>query len=221
MTECNNNTTVSELPTCDSVSRDSYIIVQNETGACKVKISDLVFSNDNVDFYGQIEQLLAKLNEVTSTVQSNSADWSITASTVSQNKPVWDTISEHDITSIYNTLTQGKDTWDNIATAVRVSSANWEATYQTVNAQKDNWQYAYDILYASQSNWDSAYTIAIDGIGAIHEAMALFNFEHPFDHMGLPGISDTEALEIKTAHDLYEDKWTSVYNTVKAFSGTW
>ena len=227
MTDCNNNTTVSELPTCDSVSRDSYIIVQNDTGACKVKIADLVLSNDNVDFYGQIEQLLNKLNEVTSTVQTNSADWSITASTVTQNKPTWDTIGDHDITNISNTLTQGKADWDNVSSAVRVNSANWEATYQTVDVQKDRWQYAYDSVYTGEQNWNQAYTIALEGVGAIHEALEIIEtspWYQTFNVGSGPTMNSATASQIAqtwSTLQLNENNWTGVYNTVKANSANW
>lgn len=230
MTECNKTTTVAELPTCDSVSKDSFLIVQGEKQACKVKISDLVLGNENVDFYSQIEELVKKVNDLTTIIQTNSGSWDDTAATVERNKNTWDNAG--DVTNINTRLDAGESKWSDTATAVELNSANWEATYNTVDAQKDNWQYTYDAVNTGQHNWNQAYTVALEGVGAIHEALEIietspwyetFNVNSPTNNQ-TPNMSQATASQIVqtwTALQLNEDNWISVYNTVKANSSDW
>ena len=226
MTKCNNTTTMAELPVCDSVNSDSYIIVEGVNGACKVKLADLVLGPDNSSFWPQIQQLINKVDEIATVVQNNSAGWNNTAQTVTQNKPTWDTIGDYNLTNINNRLTQGESKWDDVASVVNVNSSNWEATYQTVDSDKSKWNYAHDVILSSQENWNTAYTITLDGIGAIHEALELVNTSAWFKQY-TNGLSNTneptfaQVTAIWSAHQLHEQQWNSVYNTVKTFSATW
>ena len=228
MTNCNNTTSVADLPTCDSVDGDSYIIVQNANGACKVKISDIVLGPDNSSFWPQIQQLIEKVNDLASVVQTNSASWNDTSNTVTTNKPTWDTIGDYNITNINERLTQGEGKWDAVTSTVNINSANWQATYNTVDAQKDNWQYTYETVNTGQHNWNQAYTIALEGVGAIHEALEIIEKSPWYETFNVtsqtPNMSQATASQIVqtwTALQLNEDNWISVYNTVKANSASW
>lgn len=224
MTECNKTTTVAELPSCDSVSSDSYLIVQGENAACKVKISDLVLSNENVDFYSQIEALVQKVNDLTAIVQANSGDWNDTSTLVDQNKDIWN--AADGITNITTRLDAGENKWNEVATNVEVKSADWENTYQVVDNNRHAWQNAYDIVSANQNNWNTAYTITIDGLGAIHEALEMINSSPWFQHYtdGLNGSGQPTFAQVTSmwaAHQLHLPEWNSVYTTVLANSSGW
>lgn len=229
MTKCNNTTTMAELPVCDSVNSDSYIIVEGVNGACKVKLADLVLGPDNSSFWPQIQQLINKVDEIATVVQNNSAGWNNTAQTVTQNKPTWDTIGDYNLTNINNRLTQGESKWDDVASVVSVNSSNWEATYQTVDRDKSKWTYAHDVIIATQENWNKAYTISVEGtLGAIHEAFETIStspwwLSHSSWGGGNANTGPTKAQMYETwyHHQVNHDSWNSVYNTVKAFSATW
>lgn len=229
MTNCNNTTSVADLPTCDSVDGDSYIIVQNANGACKVKISDIVLGPDNSSFWPQIQQLIEKVNDLASVVQTNSASWNDTSNTVTTNKPTWDTIGDYNITNINERLTQGEGKWDAVTSTVNINSANWEATYQTVNRDKSKWTYAHDVIIATQDSWNKAYTVAVEGtIGAIHEAFETIStspwwLSHSSWGGGTEETGPTKAQMYETwyHHQVSHDLWNSVYNTVKANSASW
>ena len=206
------------------------MIVQGENQACKVKISDLVLGNENVDFYAQIEELVKKVNDLTTIIQTGSGDWSDTATTVSQNKNTWDNAG--DVTNINTRLDAGESKWSDTSTAVELNSANWEATYNTVTIQKDNWQYAYDSVYTGEQNWNQAYAITLEGVGAIHEALEIIENSPWYETFNVssttnqqtPNMSQATASQIVqtwTALQLNENNWTGVYNTVKANSANW
>ena len=225
MTDCNNTTTVADLPTCTDVSRDSYLIVQGENQACKVKVSDLVLGNENVDFYDQIQALVQQVNDLTSVIQANSGTWNDTTTVVNQNKTTWDQADQ--ITNLSTVVNNNQSDWTDTAALVAVNSANWEATYQTVNAEKDRWQYAYDSVFIGEQNWNQAYTIALEGVGAIHEALEIIEtspWYQTFNVDSGPTMASATASQIAqtwSALQLNENNWTGVYNTVKANSGLW
>lgn len=225
MTECNKTTTVAELPSCDSISRDSYLIVQGENQACKVKISDFVLGNENVDFYSQIEELVNKVNDLTAIIQTNSGSWNETATTVSQNKSTWDNAS--DVTNINTRLDAGESKWSDTSTAVELNSANWENTYLEVDTNKDKWTYGYDVVNSSQHNWNQAYTISLgEGVGAIHEALEIISTSPWFQQMANDGNGTTtptraQVYEVWSSHQLYGSQWNSVVNTVMVNSANW
>lgn len=219
MTECNKTTTVAELPSCDSVSSDSYLIVQGESAACKVKISDLVLSNENVDFYSQIEALVQKVNDLTAIVKANSGDWNDTATTVSQNKDTWN--AADGITNITTRLDAGENKWNEVATNVEAKSADWENTFQVVSDKRHHWQNAYDIVFANQDNWNTAYTITLEGISAISEALGMMNVATHLQPATWTNVTNGDLTIMKASLDTNESNWISVYNTVRAFSGTW
>ena len=219
MTECNKTTTVAELPTCDSVSSDSYLIVQGDNAACKVKISDLVLSNENVDFYSQIEALVQKVNDLTAIVQANSGDWNDTATTVDQNKDIWN--AADGVTNITTRLDAGENKWNEVVTNVETKSADWENTYQVVDSDRHDWQNAYDIVFANKDNWNTAYTITLEGIGAIHEALNMMGVATYLQPATWTSVSEAQAEAMRISLELNKDNWTSVYNTVKAFSASW
>lgn len=227
MTECNKTTTVAELPTCTEVSRDSYLIVQSDQHACKVKVSDLVLGNENVDFYDQIQQLVQKVNDLTSIIQANSANWNDTTTTVNTNKTTWDKAG--DVTTINQTLADNQADWTDTKTTMSLNSANWENTYLEVDKNKDKWTYSYDVVNSSQRNWDAAYTASIDGLGAIHEALELVNTSPWFKSYtnGLTEAGGTlqptfaQVTAIWAEWTLKSSQWDSVYNIVYANSGSW
>ena len=224
MTECNKTTTVAELPTCTEVSRDSYLIVQSDQHACKVKVSDLVLGNENVDFYDQIQQLVQKVNDLTSIIQTNSANWNDTTTTVNSNKTTWDQAGN--ITTINQTLAENQADWTDTKTTMSLNSANWENTYLEVDENKDKWTYSYDVVNASQHNWNQAYTITLgEGVGAIHEALEIISTSPWFQSMGEGNGSTTptraQVYEIYGKHVLYYNQWNSVVSTVMANSGSW
>lgn len=221
MTNCNNTTSVADLPTCDSVDGDSYIIVQNANGACKVKISDIVLGPDNSSFWPQIQQLIEKVNDLASVVQTNSASWNDTSNTVTSNKPTWDTIGDYNITNINERLTQGEGKWDAVTSTVNINSANWEATYHTVDQNKSNWSYAYDIIISTQHNWNSAYASTLNGSGALHEALEIIDTSPWYQQATFPTLSQSQAQQMYQFYVTFKDRWNAVYNTVNANSASW
>ena len=227
MTDCNKTTTVSELPTCEDVSKDSYLIVQGEQQACKVKISDLVLGGENLDFYDQIQALVQQVNDLTSVIQANSGTWNDTTSVVNTNRTTWDQADQ--ITTINQTLADNQSDWSDTAGVVAVNSANWQETYLEVDLNKGKWTYGYDTVFASQPNWDQAYTIAVEGtLGAIHEAFEIISvspwwLEHSNWGEGTTETGPTKAQMYQTwyHHLQNHDKWNEVYTTVKANSAGW
>lgn len=227
MTDCNNTTTVADLPTCTDVSRDSYLIVQGENQACKVKVSDLVLGNENVDFYDQIQALVQQVNDLTSVIQANSGTWNDTTTVVNTNKTTWDQADQ--ITTLNTVVNNNQSDWTDTAALVAVNSANWQNTYLDVNSNKDKWSFAHDVVFSSQQNWDSAYTATADGLGAIHEALELVNtspwFETYIDGLntddGPTQPTFAQVTAIWAEWTLNSSKWDSVYNVVYANSGDW
>jgi len=224
MTDCNNITTVADLPTCTDVSRDSYLIVQGENQACKVKVGDLVLGNENVDFYDQIQALVQQVNDLTSVIQANSGTWNDTTTVVNTNKTTWDQADQ--ITTLNTVVNNNQSDWTDTAALVAVNSANWQNTYIDVDANKDKWSYAHDIVFSSQQNWDSAYTATSDGLGAIHEALELVNTSAWFESYtnGVGGDGEptfAQVTAIWAEWTLKSSEWDSVYNVVYANSGDW
>jgi hypothetical protein len=140
---------------------------------------------------------------------------------VSQNKDIWN--AADGVTNITTRLDAGENKWNEVATNVESKSANWENTYQVVDSDRHDWQNAYDIVFASQDNWNTAYSITLNGIGAISEALGMMSvstYLQPATFTNV-NVTNSDAVVMKAALDNNEDNWTSVYNTVRAFSGNW
>lgn len=173
MTECNKTTTISELPQCDSVQSDSYLIVQTQDTACKVKVSDLVLGPDNVSFYPDLTDILNRLDELTNIVQSNSAGWSQTKTTVDTNKSIWDQTATYDLAGLANDVNANKDLWTQASTLVATNSSSWENAASRVATDGGTWDQTADIVEVSAPEWNQARNITLDGVTAIYEALEI------------------------------------------------
>jgi hypothetical protein len=209
MTSCDKTTSITELPVCTNVHGDSYLIVQNESSTCKVKVSDLVLGPDNVDFYPDLVDILNKLDELSSIIETNSGKWDKASTTTQTNSGMWDDASQYNLADMSNTLATGVPSWNNTTATMAGNSAKWDQTSVTVTLSSEEWERAKDIVSTSQTNWDQAYTITLDGIQSIHEALEIIEtspwFTLYYDNNAAPPIA---AL------------W-SLYTTVSGNSANW
>lgn len=202
MTQCDKTVTLTELPTCDDVPRDSYLIVQGESTTCKVKVSDLILGSENIDFYPELTEILNRLDLLTSIVEANSSQWSEAYTHTLSGHPLWESVADVNLQEVKNTLDNNKDNWSDAYTTIASNSGSWEASSNTVEINSDAWTLTHDIVAASKADWDTAYAAATDGFQAISEAM--------------------EMIEVSPWFTLYTGSSAqSVYSTVNANSGSW
>jgi len=209
MTECNKTTTISELPQCDSVQSDSYLIVQTQDTACKVKVSDLVLGPSNVSFYPDLTEILNRLDVLTNIVQSNSAKWDLTAQTVTDNRTIWDQTDTYNLAGMYNALTGNQDLWTSASTLVQAESSRWENAADTIEIDSVKWNATASTLESKADGWDQARNITLDGVTAIYEALEIIEVSPWFSYYGGDGnVPPQPAL------------W-DLYNVVTTNSASW
>lgn len=224
MAECSKVASVSELPECESVNPDSYLIVQNGDSTCKVKISNLTLGSENVDFYPELIEILNKLNELMARVDPNVDKWNDTSQLVNNSKGAWDIVNDSQAgnNALKQRLDTGTPNWDKAYTDTNGKADQWDATTSLVNEYADKWTNTHDIVVGSQENWDKAYGITIDGTQAISEALELITTSPWFTDYNF-GTQPTAAhvWQVYSEHQTYSNDWNSVFNTVRAFSGDW
>ena len=231
MTECNNNTTVADLPVCDSTSGDSFLIVQNGDNACKVKLSDLVLGPENVDFYPALIDIINKLDSLLTAVQPNSAKWNASSTKVTTNSASWDNAASNDYTAgLKQRLDTGESKWNAVHDDWYANGDNWNDTADTVQANEAKWNTAYDILTIKQHDWDSAYTISTEGVlGAFHEAFETVT-EAPWwlSHSNwgtganaTTGPTKAQVYQSWSYYSLNSQKLNAVMTAVQAGSAQW
>jgi hypothetical protein len=223
MTSCDKTTSITELPVCTNVHDDSYLIVQNESSTCKVKISDLVLGPNNVDFYPDLIDILNKLDELSSIIEANSGKWNEASTTTQTNSGLWDDASQYNLASMSNTLATGAPSWNNTTATMIGNSAKWDQTSNTVTLSSEQWERAKDIVFTSQSDWDQAYVITLDGIQSIHEALEIIEtspwFTLYYDNNGAPPIAALWSLYTTVSGN--SGNWDATYTTVSGNSGNW
>lgn len=202
MTQCDKTVTLTELPTCDNVPRDSYLIVQGENATCKVKVSDLVLGTENIDFYPELTEILNRLDLLETLVATNSGNWTTGYGHAISGKDVWNQIPDLDLQGMKDTLDDNKDKWNSVSDTVTDNAGSWNNTANQIEIKSDNWDSAYDIVSTSKQDWDTAYVATTDGFQAIAEAM--------------------EMVETSPWFTLYTGgSAQSVYTTVNQNSGSW
>lgn len=202
MTQCDKTVTLTDLPTCDTVPRDSYLIVQGDTATCKVKVSDLVLGTENIDFYPELTEILNRLDLLESIVQSNSGSWNDAYQHTLSGHPVWESVTDVDLQGLKDTVDQGEQDWNSVYSTMENNSGSWDNAADEININSDKWTLTHDIVNTSQSDWDTAYAATTDGFQAISEAM--------------------EMIETSPWFTLYTgSSATSVYTTVNKNSGSW
>lgn len=196
MTDCSKTSTILDLPECGDIPSDSYLLVQNSTNACKVKLSNLILGSENIDFYPELVEILNKLDHITTFLQSNSSNWSSTHTIVNTESGTWNTLNDVDLQDISNVVTSNKDKWTSTASTVELLSGDWSSTHAHVLVGKDSWDSTATTVLNSKSDWDQAYATSITVQSAAAEA-------------------------IQVIESAYSSNMLSVYTTVCAMSATW
>lgn len=202
MTSCDKTTSVNELPQCTDVPSDSYLIVQGEGTTCKVKIKDLVLGAENLDFYPELTEILNKLDTLTSIVQTNSAKWSGTHTSVLTGQPIWESIADLNLQGTKDIIDQKSPEWNSASSLVANNSANWEASTDTVTLSADQWNLTHDKVVLGEESWNTAYVGFTDGAQSIHEALEM--------------IAESPWFTLYTGSSAQ-----SVYTTVNTNSAAW
>lgn len=218
MTECNKNITVADIPECDSVSPDSYLIVQSPDAACKVKISDLVLGPENVDFYPDLQDILARLNELESVVQTNSANWNNTYQTVTDNKPTWDTVGDYNLSDLATKVNDNADAWTSAANTVEQLSGSWNYAFDSMSLNVDLWNYTASAVELNSANWDLAFIRTLNGMQFVNEAIKTIE-DSPWFSMYYIETAAGMPTTISSQPPL-ASLW-SVFTTVNNLSSTW
>lgn len=172
MTECNNNITLTDLPTCDNVDNQGYLIVQGEDNACKVKISNLVLGVENVDFYPELLEIISQLESLTSIVRENSASWSQAYTTTNTNSANWNQVESLNLADVGSVVESTSSTWNNTTSTVLANSSQWNAAYTYMTDYSNQWndglailnmypQYGETIgtVQTLSSQWNTAYQL--------------------------------------------------------------
>ena len=154
-------------------------------------------------------------------IESTSANWNSTYSTVSANSAIWDAHTEPyddsllqstsgDWNSTYSTVSANSAAWDAHTdpyddSLLQSTSATWDSTYSTVSANSAAWDahtdpYDDSLLQSTSGSWDSAYT-TVSANSASWDAHT-----DPYDDSLLQSTSAT---------------WDSTYTTVSANSAAW
>lgn len=173
MTQCDKTVTLAELPTCDDVPRDSFLIVQGDNTACKVKVSDLVLGSENIDFYPELTEILNRLDLLESIMSANSANWTTGYGHAISGKDIWNQIPDLNIQDMKDTLDNNKDDWSESYTTVANNSGSWGNAANEIEINSDNWTTTYETVNANESNWNTAYVASTNGFQAIAEAMEM------------------------------------------------
>lgn len=139
MTECNNNITLNDIPTCTDVDNQGYLIVQNTDSTCKVKISDLVFGVENVDFYPELINIITQLETLTTIVSENSANWNQAYTTTNTNSATWSQIDSMDLVDVGTVVKLNSATWDDTTAVVYSNSAFWNTAYVELTSYSSQW----------------------------------------------------------------------------------
>lgn len=146
MTDCNNNITLNDLPTCSNVDNQGYLIVQNTDSACKVKISDLVLGVENVDFYPELLDIISQLETLTSIVQSKSAEWDTCYTTTNTNSANWNQVDSLNLAEVGSVVESTSAEWSNTTTLVFAKSAQWDAAYTYMTDYSTEWNDALSTI---------------------------------------------------------------------------
>lgn len=154
MTDCNNTASINDLPTCNDVGSDSFIIIQKPDGTCKMKLSDLVIGAENVDFYPELLQIVNKLDQILSVIQPNSGNWNHTHTTVTTGKPIWDQTGDYNLQQLSETVTQNQDKWNDASTTTALNSANWSSAYDRIALDADQWSAATQTVQLSEETFN-------------------------------------------------------------------
>ena len=196
MTDCSKTSTILDLPECADIPSDSYLLVQNSTNACKVKLSNLVMGPENIDFYPELIEILNKLDHITTFLQSNSGNWVSTHTTVHAESGTWNTLNSVDLQDISDVVNDNKSKWSSTAATVELLSGNWDTTYTQLLAGKSSWDSTAATVLNNKDSWDQAYTTSLTV-----ESVAV------------------EAIEI--IESAYNSSILSVYTTVHDLSASW
>lgn len=161
MTDCSKTSTILDLPECADIPSDSYLLVQNSTNACKVKLSNLVIGPENIDFYPELIEILNKLDHITTFLQSNSGNWVSTHTTVHTESGTWNTLNDVDLQDISDTINNNKSVWSSTASTVELLSADWQLTHTHMITGKPQWDITHQTVLNNKDNWDEAYTTSL------------------------------------------------------------
>lgn len=172
MTECNNNITLNDLPTCDNVDNQGYLIVQGNDTACKVKISDLVLGVENVDFYPELLEIVSQLEALTTIVRDNSANWSQAYTTTNTNSASWDQVDSLNLAEVGSVVESTSAEWNDTTSTVFTNSAQWNAAYTYMTDYSSEWNDAMatidlypdysttiGIVQTLSGEWNHAYNV--------------------------------------------------------------
>lgn len=170
MTDCNNNITLNDLPTCSNVDNQGYLIVQNADSACKVKITDLVLGVENVDFYPELLDIISQLETLTAIVQSKSAEWNTCYTTTNTNSAAWGQVDSLGLAEVGSIVESTSAEWSSTTSLVFANSAQWDSAYTYMTDYSTQWNDALSIinLYPNytetigivqtlSSQWNAAY----------------------------------------------------------------
>lgn len=139
MTDCTNNITLNDLPTCSNVDNQGYLIVQNTDSTCKVKISDLVLGVQNVDFYPELLDIISQLEALTAIVQSKSAEWDTCYTTTNTNSAAWGQVDSLGLAEVGNIVESTSAEWSDTSSLVFAKSAQWDAAYTYMTDYSVDW----------------------------------------------------------------------------------
>ena len=87
--KCNNNITVESLPIKQSALSDDYLLLYNSNVTSRIKLSDIVLGAENLDFYPELISIVNRLDDLTLTTSTGSANWDETYNTVLTNSATW------------------------------------------------------------------------------------------------------------------------------------
>ena len=160
MTECNNNITIEGLPEADSATLNDYLIVHNNIQTSKVKLSNFVLAAENVDFYPELIEMVAQLNKLNTFIQSNSANWNNTYTTVNTTSSQWNTTAANEISEVKEKMDLYEPLWTSTYTTVLQNSAGWNYGNEVI-LDTTKWDAAADVVNTHRTIWDDAYAAAI------------------------------------------------------------
>lgn len=146
MTECSNNITLNDLPTCDNIDNEGFIIVQGAESTCKVKISNLILGVENVDFYPELLDIISQLETLTSIVQTNSAEWNTCYTTTNTNSASWSQVDSLNLAEVGSVVESTSGEWSNTTSTVFANSALWTSAYTGMSQYSSDWNDAFATL---------------------------------------------------------------------------
>lgn len=161
-----------------------------------------------------------KINELNTTVSSNSAKWDGSSTVLQDNSASWST-NYNTLTSLSSDYYQNKSNWDSLDTFVKNTSASWDKTNltNTVSTNSAQWQNSYTLLTQNSAKWDTS-SQDISSLKNTYDTK-FQDWTSAYTTVLQNSAVNWNSLELRNAVQPYSADWNNTYTTLTSYSGNW